>query len=219
GAVRVKPSAGRRRSLRERFDVELADFNVAAFALDADFAGGEGAGGAFVHQLAVDVDLDVIAGAKHFDEVPFTDGFFDGGAAFGDGSVGAHALMFLALGAGHADQVALGLVFSLALVAGGPEFVAGGHVNEDAGVIGFGGDLEETPFDGEFVIAVILLGPHVADGFARVVDDAVFHRPGFGDIVAGLGEEQLPTCEIPAIEEIDARGGRNDTGSIGGEDR
>ena len=192
-------SNGQSGSILEGRKIDGADFNVAAFALDADKTRINRAVGYLVHELAVDEGLDHAVAADGFGLVPFADGVFHGRALHGNGGVFIHAAVFFRLGAFHQKQIALPVVFALNLNAHGPDLVGQLHVDEYAGVVGLGRDFGEAPDDGEKIIAVNLGGTEVADGFAGAMDDAIGHAPGLQRVGVVL-HAKSPAGEIPAVE-------------------
>jgi hypothetical protein len=154
------------------------DLDVAAFALDADKTGIEGALGGFVHEFSVDEGRDLVVQADGLGRVPFADGIFRRWAAHRDRRVFVHAFMFFGFRAGHQKQIALPVVSALDLNALRPDFVGQLHVDEHAGVVEFRCHFDEAPDDGEKIIAVNLRRAQVADGLAGAMNDAIRHAPG-----------------------------------------
>lgn len=184
------------------FEGHFADFDVAALALDADVTAGEGALGGFVHQFAVDVGGDFVAGADAENGVPLADGVFVGRTALGQGGVAILAAMFLGFRAHHQKQIALIFVLALHLDAGRPNVVRRLEVEKHAGVVKLWRDFAEAPFDREGVVAVLFFAADVTSRLARAMDDAVGHGPGL-QWIGVLGHAESPAGEILAIEEFD----------------
>src|SRR6185295_8887145 len=101
---------------------DLADLDLAAFALQTNFARRNVAAGRLVHELAVDVRLDRVAGADDFVGVPFADGLLVRLTIFLHAAVRG-AAMFLERGSVDHIEIALVTGLSLALDALRPDFV------------------------------------------------------------------------------------------------
>jgi len=198
---------------RQGVEAGAADLHISAFALETDEAVGDGAFGDGVHAFAVDVGGDGGAGAEGFAGVPFADGFLSGFAVHDNGGVGVHAFVLFAFGAGHDEEVALMVVLALDLDAGGPDFIGRLHVDEDAGVVEFGGDFDEAPGDGEFVVGITRQRAEIADGLAGAMDDAVGDGPGGRGIAIGT-HAGGPIGEVVAIEKFYVAVGDDDGGGI-----
>ena len=186
----------------QRAQINGADFDVAAFALDADVAGVEGAFGRFVDEFAVDEGLNFVVDADSLGLVPFANRIFDGIAAQRDGCVFIHALVLLGFRTFHQKQIALMAVLALHLDAHRPNFVGRLDVDKDTGVIGLGRNFDEAPDDGEKIIAVNLRSTEVADGFAGAMNDAVGDVPGFEQVSVVLHAKR-PAGKILLVEERD----------------
>jgi hypothetical protein len=193
-----------------RLDGNFSRFPRAAFALQADVAGGIVAAGDFILGRAVDDDFNCVGFANNLIGVPFARRFF-GGWQKHFNSVATIVNRLGAFRAAPKPEIALMIMHSLALDGISPDQIrrragiAILHENADAGVDGFGHRRRETPFDGDDVIAVIFFRAQIAVRFAGAFEQAVgdaprFHRVGVAALV------KCPTGEIFAIEKFDAFG-------------
>ena len=96
----------------------------------------------------------------------------------------------------HQDEIAGVAGLQLAFDAGGPELVRPRHVQQHAAI---GGLIGPSPLDVQPVVLVLVLGAHVAVGFARAADDVASDAPHVVDVHRRIGDVAIPAGEIRAI--------------------
>lgn len=181
----------------------LFDFDFAAFALDADVAGGETATGDLVHGLAINEEADAVSRAHNLIRSPFTGRIFIGCAELTNENGFVAGGMAISADSGMQNKIALMLVLSLALDAFGPYGVGTLNMDKNAGIVRVWGDFHKPPDDGEIVIVISFFRAHVAVGLAGAVNHTVGHAPG----IHGIGvvfHAKGPAVEIVSVEELDA---------------
>jgi hypothetical protein len=117
--------------------------------------------------------------------------------------------VLLAFRAHHHEQIALPAGLALVLDAHRPDLVGQLHMDEHAGVVFLGRDIQKAPFDGDDVIAVALFRPQIADGRAGAMDDAVGDAPGLHR-VGVVFHAKREAVEIRAVEKFDMAGRGDD---------
>ena len=185
----------------ERFEGHFFDFDFAAFALDANVAGGEIAAGNLVHQLAVDDEVDAATPTNNLIRPPLARRIFILRSKLGNASGFGGECMTIGGDPGVQMEIALVLIFALALDALGPYRIRGLNMDKDARIISVRRDFHETPNDGEFVIMIGILRPGIAVGLAGAMNHAIAHTPGLHGIGIGLHAEG-PAVEVLPVKQF-----------------